>query len=340
MSELRPTLERFRELAGAPAVVGGTIDQDGTLDLAACGVRRRDRPDDLATTNDACHIGSCGKSITSALFARLVEAGEAAWGTPLPDLFDDLSPIDHGWSGSTIDDLLRCRAGVAPNPPMSQMKAMFETTEPIADQRTEAAQRVLQKAPQQPGKFVYSNLGYIVAGAAIERVAAMSFEDAMRHYVTEPLGMNSFGYGPPPSICGHRPRLQLGPLVLGRGRAVDVGGLEGDNPPLFSPAGRFHLRLEDWSKFLLVFLRDGDGFLAPETIARLTEIPAEDPHAIAMGWGSAGPNGSVAMQGSNTMWSATVFLKNDTTLASMIVANDGRTSVLRKQALAAIGLLK
>jgi len=339
MTQLREEIEKFRTTAGVPAVSAGTVNADGAFVVDAVGVRRRGDPTDLAATSDQVHIGSCGKSMTSALYARLVEAGQAEWGLPVSSLFDDIDDVDPGWGKATVDDLLRCRAGVAPNPPRSEMKALFEATEPLPDQRTAAAIGVLETAPKNVGTFVYSNLGYILAGAAIERLAGMTFEEAMQSYVAEPLGMTSLGFGPAPLVSAHRPKLQLGPLVLGKGEPVALGQLEGDNPPLFNPAGRYHLTIEDWSRFLRVFLRDGDEFLTPQSITHLLHIPEDAKRSIGMGWGSAEPHGSFAMQGSNTMWAATAIFDRDMNTVAMTVANDGRSAALRKSALLALRLL-
>lgn len=339
MENMRAALAKFHEMATVPAVVAGVVDRSGVLQLDAVGIRSIDRPDDLATVDDQVHIGSCGKAMTSALYARLVEAGLAEWGTPVASLFSDVPGIDAMWGTVTIDDLLQCRAGVAPNPPLSEMKAMFADASPVAEQRSRAARRVLSDAPNKPGTFVYSNLGYIVAGAAIDRISDMTFEEAMRVHVVEPLAMGSFGYGPTPAMAAHRPKLQLGPLTIGRGKPRERGDIHGDNPPLLTPAGRYHLTIEDWATFVGVFLRDGDGFLTPETVRHLTTMPDDKPRAFAMGWGSAAPFGSLGMQGSNTMWSASILIDDNRERAAMVVANDGRSSVLRKTALLANGLL-
>ena len=340
MTPLRGEIEKFRTMTGVPAVWAGTVTDDGDFVVEAVGVRQRNDPTNRAATTDQVHIGSCGKSMTSALYARLVEAGQAEWGLPVTSLFDDIDDVDSGWSQATIDDLLRCRGGVAPNPPRSEMKALFEATEPLPDQRTAAATSVLRTAPKTVGTFVYSNLGYILAGAAIERLAGMTFEEAVQSYVAEPLGMSSLGFGPAPLVSAHRPKLQLGPLVLGKGEPVALGELKGDNPPVFSPAGRHHLTIEDWSRFLRFFLREGDGFLTQQSIDHLLHIPEDNKRSIGMGWGSAQPHGSFAMQGSNTMWAATAFFDRDMNTAAMAVANDGRSTTLRKSALLALRLIE
>lgn len=45
--------------------------------------------------------------------------------------------------------------------------------------------------------------------------SCMPFEEALEVHVLEPLGIDSLGYGPPPTVCGHGSRLQLGPIAIG-----------------------------------------------------------------------------------------------------------------------------
>ena len=98
------------------------------------------------------------------------------------------------------------------------MVALWNDRTPPAKQRTLSTRSVLAVAPNRPGRFRYSNLAYVVVGAAIDRIADMPYEEALRVHVLEPLGITSAGFGPPPEVCGHRPRLQLGPLLIGRAR--------------------------------------------------------------------------------------------------------------------------
>ena len=47
------------------------------------------------------------------------------------------------------------------------------------------------------GKHLYSNLGYVVAGAMAERVTARSWESLMQERLFAPLGISSAGFGAP-----------------------------------------------------------------------------------------------------------------------------------------------
>lgn len=335
-----PALARFRHDVGAPAVIGGVLTAEGDLELAVVGDRQR-TSGEPATTDDRWHLGSCGKSMTAVLYGRLVERGLAEWGTPVRNLFPDLADeIDAGWQTPTIDDLLLCRAGVRANPSKSAMFASWRDVSSASDQRTGLVISALANAPRGAGSFRYSNVGYAVVGAAIDRLAGIPYEVALAVHVMDPLGVNSLGFGPPPDVCGHRPRLQLGPIVLGRGKPAPVDDVRSDNPMLLTPAGRMHLTLPDWARFQRIFLNRGAPLLAAETVDHLLRPPKEEPAAMAMGWAPAQADSvSYGMQGSNTMWAATALLDAKMQRAALIVVNDGRSRVLQRSAHLALSLL-
>ncbi len=74
-------LSVFRDRYGIPAVGEALVTRDGVVELDLIGARVRGG--DPVGARDAWHIGSCGKAMTAALYARLVERGEAEWGTPV-----------------------------------------------------------------------------------------------------------------------------------------------------------------------------------------------------------------------------------------------------------------
>ena len=255
---LGPLLADFRQEHAVPALGGALVDRDGGLDVDVVGVRIRGG-DDPVTRGDRWHIGSCCKSITAVLYARLVERGDAKWGAPLPALFPDLAPaIDPAWATVTIDDVFVSQAGLPANLGRAEMKAAFRDATPLVEQRTAVTAAALARPPRRPGRFLYSNLGYIVIGAAIERITGLPFESALALHVLDPLGVGSAGFGPPPDLWGHGGRmLALGPLGLfdiGGGAPADPERIESDNPGVMSPAGRLHITLEDWATLQRVFL--------------------------------------------------------------------------------------
>lgn len=335
-------LAAFRRRHGVAAIGAATIDATSpTIErVEVVGVVRRGAADAVVET-DAWHIGSCAKALTAALYARLVEQGRAEWGARLVDLFPDFADsIDRGWSEVTIDELFTCRSGLPANPDRAGMRAAYDDTDPAVDQRSRATRAVLADPPDGRGTFRYSNLGYVLAGAAIDRITGSTYESALRTELLDPLGVTTAGFGPPPRLWGHRPRLQIASLCIGRGKPAGPDDLRSDNPPLLTPAGRLHLSLADWARVQRLFL-DGTGLLGPASLGHILQTPS-DGRGMAMGW--AAPQGlpdvALGMQGSNTAWAATAMIDIDRSRMALVITNDGRTSMLRATALLAADVLR
>ena len=307
------------------------FDARGPVEVHVVGVRRRDSSD-AALASDRWLIGSCTKSFTAVLWARLVERGEAEWDMPLSAALADLGDVHSGWAGQTIDSALRCRAGFKANLSPAQMQRSWSDTRPLEEQRTEVARRALAAPPASAGRFVYSNLGYIVVGAAIDRLAGAPFEQALGAHVLEPLEITTAGFGPPADVWGHPARFQFGGLGLLRGPAADPADPYSDNPAVLSSAGTMHMSMADWAKFVRIFLLGGSDLLSPDTVDRLLPMPDRYYLTMAMGWMRAAHlrGVSYAMQGSNTMWSATAIIDDDRRRAALVACNDGRSRVLNR----------
>lgn len=332
----------FRGRFAVPAAGAALVARSGELAVEVIGARRRDATDSVGV-DDQWHIGSCAKSITATLYACLVERGDAEWGAPIRDFFPDLTEsVNAGWSEPTIDEVLVCRSGMDANLNRAQMVAAWEDTSKASEQRTRAVVSALSGPPRSRGSFRYSNLGYIVVGAAIDRLAGMPFEDSLNTEIFEPLGITTVGFGPPPDIWGHKPKIQLGSLTAGRGSPADPALPRSDNPAVMTPAGRLHMTLADWAKFQRVFLNRGGDLLEPATIEHLLAIPPGKGNGMAMGWAPAAglAEGSYGMQGSNTLWAATALIDANFERTAMVVVNDGRSRVLQGSARLAASILQ
>jgi CubicO group peptidase (beta-lactamase class C family) len=299
-------LSAFRDRYGVPAV-GAALVTGEVVELDLLGERVRGGGDPVRA-GDAWHIGSCGRSLTAALYARLVERGEAEWGARLPALFPDLG-IDPRWSAVTVDDALAGAAGFQTDLSRDALAAAYDDARPLPLQRTAAAAAALARAPGRPGRSRDSNFGYVVVGAAIERITGTPYEHALVTHVLEPLGMASAGFGAPPAIRGHRARTPAPP-----------DDPRADDPPIMGPAGRLHLALSDWARFQQVFLTAGGGFLAPATVERLRAAFR-------------------SQQGSSTFWVATALIDGDRGRAALVACNDGRRRLRAASAKLAARLL-
>ncbi|MDB5432093.1 MAG: serine hydrolase [Caulobacter sp.] len=308
---------------GAPALAFAVVTRKGVQRQAAAGVRRLGAPDKV-TTNDLWHIGSNTKAMTAALYGRLVEKKRAAWGATVPMLFPDLK-LDPAWSRTTVEDLMSHRSGILDAPVMAGGWLMRSHADkrPLTLQRTELAAQVFSAPPAgKPGDFSYSNVGFILVGAAIERIARAGWEETITAELFKPLGMASAGFGAP---TGAQPWGHQGD-VPGHLTPVDPAGFS-DNPAALGPAGRVRLGLADYAKFARLFLTDGGGYLTPDTITHLTTPRPGEGSPYALGWAEADrpwAGGLVlAHEGSNTMWHAVTIIAPARGVAFLTACNAG-----------------
>lgn len=347
-------LEPIRAKHGVLALGGAIVGLDGPLEYGATGVRRHGK-DVRVTKHDLWHIGSCTKSMTATLVARMVEQKRLAWDTTLAKAFPDLAKkMDPGWRNVPLDLLLANRSGAPPGLDEGGLWARLRSHRgtPREQRRTLVEGVLLRPPPTPPGtKNVYSNAGFAIAGAAAETRAGVAWEELMRKELFEPLGMERAGFGPP----GDPKALDQPWAHRGEGAAA-VGippGPGADNPAAIGPAGIVHCSLADWSRYVALHLRGAAGkstLLRPETFRKL-HTPLEGQN-YALGWVAterpwarpppraqprpqprpgapsegARPEGAkqgrvLFHNGSNTMWYAVAWLAPDRGFAVLATCN-------------------
>jgi CubicO group peptidase (beta-lactamase class C family) len=146
------------------------------------------------TLEDLWHLGSDTKIMTSTLAAIMIEQGKLEWNSTVSEVFPDLASGFHqDFRDVTLVQLLSHVAGLPANADCGALMGYGS----VRDQRARAVRDALgQKPLSAPGTtYLYSNLGYIIAGAIIERVSGMEWEDALTRFVFDPLGMTTAGSG-------------------------------------------------------------------------------------------------------------------------------------------------
>ena len=145
-----------------------------------------------------------------------------------------------------------------------------------------------------------------------------------------------------PAKCGViRRGSGIGDFGLLAGPPADPSDRFSDNPAVLSSAGTMHITVADWAKFVRVFLLGGSDLLSEVTVDHVLSTPYGGKYGMAMGWRGIGtlPGVGYAMQGSNTMWSATAFIDDERRRAVLVACNDGRNRVLNGSARLAASLL-
>ncbi len=323
-------LTDVRTRADLPAIAA-VVQINGRVEAqAAIGVRAVGHPQQV-TLQDLWHLGSDTKSMTATLVARLVEQGLLRYDDTMAKMFPGLAArMDPAVHDVTLLQLLSHTSGLPTLTQPEQLpafRAIIKSEKGVRAQRAAIAEYYLIRKPATtPGEFSYSNLGYIIAGAAAEQRTGRTWEDLVRSEVWKPLGIRSGGFGPP----GKSGRFDQ-PLghdrADGQWIAQDPGHPDSDNPVAAGPAGTVHMSLQDW----LLFAQDqldgerGTGkLLTQEDYRRLHQPVAKN---YALGWGVfRGADGATELimhTGSNGFWVADVRIAPKRNVIVLTAINAG-----------------
>jgi CubicO group peptidase (beta-lactamase class C family) len=253
---------------------GGNWATDGRVVLKkAYGAANKSTGLSYAVDMVSC-IGSVTKQFTGAAIMKLEMMGKLATSDPISKYLPGV-PADK--AGITIHHLLTHTAGFA-----GDLGGSDE--QPI--ERDALVARVLA-APlmSKPGaQFEYSNEGFALAGAIIERVSGQGYEAFLREHLFLPAGMTDTGYLAPewPML-----RLPMGYRDDGTqwGRVYKNGWLP-DGPGWYLRAnGGIHSSLDDLYKWHLAL--ESTKVLSKEALTKyLTgHVPSMGGEQYAYGWG-------------------------------------------------------
>jgi CubicO group peptidase (beta-lactamase class C family) len=311
-----------------PALAVVVVKDGQICDRVAVGVRKWGDSTPV-TTNDVFHIGSCTKSMTATLTAILIDEGKLRWDTTIAEVFPELKgKIDKQYEAVTVEQLLHHRGGVPGAPPAVAWKRAWAEQGTPTQQRREFIEAVLSQPPEAaPGtKMIYSNQGYAIVGAMLEKITGQDYEALITEKLFKPLHMDSAGFGPPgitdkvDQPWGHVHKLFM---------TIPV---QSDNPPAIASAGRVHCSLDDLARFAIFHLQYNatNGLLKPETLAKLHAPPAGANNTSPMenyacGWVvlQRGWAGGTALwhNGSNTMWYIVMWLAPEKDFAVIAATN-------------------
>ncbi|HEX2463885.1 MAG TPA: serine hydrolase domain-containing protein [Thermoanaerobaculia bacterium] len=328
VADLGPKLEELRATSKVPALAAAVVTADGVVARGASGVRKQG-DGTPATVNDLWHIGSITKSFTSMLFARLVEAGKIRFEQTLVEILPEAEGTPY--AQVTFEQLLSHRSGMPENPPMTSLVKGRTSKDPLVEQRRQLVAEILASPPvhEKGSAFLYSNAGYVVTGAALERLTATPWEDLVRAQVIVPLDLRSAGFGPPGTAGAvDQPYGHLYPIGAARPPHPIPPGPLADNPPFLGPAGTLHLSIDDLAAYLKDHMNGESGsgaLLSAESYRRLHRALGD---RYALGWVDDRPDWAdserlVWHNGSNSMWYAMIGFFPDRGLGIVAVSNGG-----------------
>jgi len=322
-AELEEIIAGISRKYGVPAMAAAVVTDQGLQQATAVGVRKWGDPTPV-TLDDSWPLGSDTKIMTSALASILVDQGMLSWDLTVSEMFPDMADsIDPDFESVTLLQLLSHRAGL----PHSLDDDLPNRSASIQDQRMTVAKIALsQKPTYTPGtETQYSNIGYVIAGAMIERATGMDWESAIAQYLFSPLGMTSVGFGGlgttgmvdqpwghyqsgPPQVCCNGPAAANNPLWLG-------------------PAGTVHCTIQDWAKFIADQLRGARGEPAFLSSKAYTMLLTDHGGYYSLGWalyeGNWASGVAYGHSGSNGIYYAKAWMAPSLNYAVLVVANAG-----------------
>ena len=284
--QLQRALAEAHAASGAPAMAVALI-RAKSIEVAYAGRRRIHVPERVERT-DRFHIGSDAKSMLAVLIAQQVDAGRLRWDSTLEELLPDVTVTGKGvYRRVTIADLLRHRGGLIQLEQLSDLIAVPPLNGDIGRQRLQFATWALQQEPVAlPNtQTLYSNAGYVIAAAILERVTGQRYEQVLQRQLLAPLGIEAhFGW---PALL-RRNEEPWGHALMGNQLvAVDPRDPESQIPAWANPAGNLNLNIDEFARYVQWHLRAAEGLpvrLSEQSVAML-HTPVD---GYAMGWAEAG----------------------------------------------------
>ncbi len=298
----------------APGMIAAITTHEGVVAIGAAGVRKAGAGIKI-NENDLVHLGSCTKVMTSTMIATLVAEGKLRWEMKLIEAIPELKKIIHSdYHKITLWQLLTHRAGIVKNP--ADWGAFGD--QEIKERRLSIIKENLKNTPGlKPGEFHYSNFGYMIAGCMAEKITGLSWESLIKKRLFDPLGMSSASFGAPNTHDKIDQPWGHSNSWSGNKWQPD----QTDNSEALGPAGRVHCNIEDWAKFLSLFLTDENLVLDKKYLNKLmTPIGF-----YAGGWGvveQKWAGGTILTHnGSNGIWYASVTVAPKLNRTYIVVTN-------------------
>jgi D-alanyl-D-alanine carboxypeptidase len=183
-------------------------------------------------------VGSMNKMLTAVAVLQLVQAGKvrlnATLGTYLPDY-----PNAEMASKVTLHHLLTHTGGTGDifGPQFTAHRLALRDTDDYL--RLYGARGLLF----EPGaQWAYSNYGFMLLGAVIERVSSMRYDDYIAAHVLAPAGMTDTGAAPEDSLVPGRPvgYMRQGGTLVSNAPTLPYRG---------TPAGGWYATVRDFERF-------------------------------------------------------------------------------------------
>ena len=249
---LADELEKVRVQYGLPAIAAAVV-KDGTIVASGVAGVRVHGTTIAATIGDRFHLGSDTKAMTATLAGMFVEEGKLKWTSTIGEVLGaDVPGINPKLAAVTLEQLLSHTSGIPSD--TEEIAKLYYNTDAFQYNLQPLRLRVLSAwkdhAPAtEPGTaFHYANLGYLIAGAMIEKAAGDPWESLITKRIFEPLGLQTAGLGPQATTgkidapVGHQIGEDGKILPMLWSDAADV-------PQVMGPAGSAHMSVLDFARW-------------------------------------------------------------------------------------------
>lgn len=256
---LSHTADSLRIANRIPEIAFAVIKADTILEMQAIGFHRADLSNEStkATLKDYFHLGSNTKAITGFIAGYLVENNKIKWTTPLFELFPEWKKdTDTAYRAVTLADLLSHRARIRPYTSGLEFKQLPIFKGTPADCRLQFAHHLIKESPvpQNAASFNYSNAGYSIAAAMLEKASGKTWEALVEEVLKAKLHLH-YKLGWPNKDDENQPW----------GHWIENGQLKALPPDLAynlnlaEPAGDISMTLPDYARFIQLNLQGTTG---------------------------------------------------------------------------------
>ena len=323
-NQIQTEVDKLREQFAVPALWVGKFCDDGRVAIAASGVRKFGNETPVAP-DDLVHIGSCTKAMTAALIAQLITEKSLRFDSTLAEIFPEVVGLsESAWAQVTVNELLQHCSGAPANANWTAIDRAY-ANDPRAARQATLEWLIKTKRPKKRS-FTYSNVGYVLLGHIVEQIDGRPWEQAIVERLFKPLKIESAGFGPVGELkqpaaatvdfpFGHTVQMNFNAIlteVFGSKKKLSFQPTQIDNPPVMNPAGRVHIKIDEWSRFVLLFASKVPApqiGISPEVWTQL--LKPEFGGLYAGGWVIDKPSwtsGEVLWHnGSNTTWYALAY---------------------------------
>lgn len=194
VAEFEECMNRVVESGTPPGLSIAVVKNDSIVYCKGFGWA--DEPRKIpAGANTVYHWWSCTKIATAIAILQLQEKGKVSLSDPVVRYLPFFSvTYPAGSRGEvTILNLLNHTSGLPDPSELTLVRWIHHDNEPPVNQ-TELLKNVLPDYSElkfEPGDHAeYSNIGYMVLGAIIEKVTGTTYEDHVRQNILRPLGMH------------------------------------------------------------------------------------------------------------------------------------------------------